>query len=99
MQDLVNPDISVVVPVYDEEASLGELVDRLIPVLEAHSTNRGIASANYMKNILTQLRLFGTGGILAKRLPWLMDSSQHVAMSSSPWMRIYRTSQRRFPSF
>ena len=39
MQDLVNPDISVVVPVYDEEASLAELVDRLIPVLEENCSN------------------------------------------------------------
>ena len=34
MQVLVNPDISVVVPVYDEENSLVELMDRLKPVLQ-----------------------------------------------------------------
>lgn len=39
MQDLVNPDISVVIPVFDEEESLRELVSRLQPVLEASSPN------------------------------------------------------------
>jgi len=34
MQDLVNPDISVVVPVYDEVESLDELASRLKPVLQ-----------------------------------------------------------------
>ena len=39
MQDIVNPDISVVIPVFDEEDSLRELVSRLKPVLEASSPN------------------------------------------------------------
>ncbi len=39
MQDLVNPDISVVVPVYDEVESLDELASRLKPVLEEASEN------------------------------------------------------------
>jgi glycosyltransferase involved in cell wall biosynthesis len=39
MQDLVNPDISVVVPVYDEVESLDELANRLKPVLEEAAEN------------------------------------------------------------
>lgn len=39
MQDLVNPDISVVIPVLDEEHSLGELLQRLQPVLDANCPN------------------------------------------------------------
>ncbi len=42
MNDLVTPDLSVIIPVYNEEASLEALFDRLFPVLDQLSLTREV---------------------------------------------------------
>ena len=98
-------DISVIVPLYNEEESLPELFAWIKRVMEANHFSYEVifvndGSTDLSWQVIEHLaeEASSSVAITARALPCTVDSKRHREMWSSPWMPTCRTLPTRYLS-
>ena len=102
-------DLSVVIPVYNEEENLEPLVNEIhdeikslnyeILFIDDGSTDSSVAKLNQMKENDDTIRVIQHNRNFGKAIAWQPDSTMHKAMYPLPWTEISKMTRLKFQDF